>query len=210
MNRALIFLNGSFSDPRRVKEYASHALLICADGGALHARNLGLTPHVLVGDLDSIAGDHLAELEKGDMEIVRYPAEKDMTDGELAIEYALEKGCKELVIAGILGDRVDHFSANLMYLAKIAEQCDIRIMEKDQDIFFVRNGIEIRGKKGDEVSLVPMLGDCHGVTTGGLTYQLTGSTLPWGSTRGISNVMDRAAASVRTQKGVLMVVHRIL
>ena len=209
MIRALIVLHGNKTDISGILDiYSSKTLLICADGGAEYAREHNLTPDLVVGDMDSISLETMSWLEQQKVKILKFPRDKDNTDSELAIEQAIEMGSTELIVFGLLGDRVDHMSANMMYLSTVAERASLCIIEGDQEIFFVKTSIELKGKKKDEVSLIPLKSECKGISTEGLEYVLTNASLPFGSTRGVSNVMNESKAVVLVKEGVLMVVHR--
>ena len=75
--RAYIYVGGKI-DPAGITERPEEGdLLIAADGGWSNAELLGVTPAVLMGDLDSL-GDK--KVPNG-VEIYRVPAEKDLTAG---------------------------------------------------------------------------------------------------------------------------------
>lgn len=208
MKRALIFLHGNLTDATHVKEYFSDSFIICADGGVEHALSLGITPQVVIGDFDSVSGDHRVFLESNHVVLKTYPREKDFTDGELAVQYAIDHNYPEIIITGLLGDRLDHLTANLMFLTSLSRDHNISIVEHDQKVYFVHDSITIQGKSADEVSLIPLQKKCTGISTSGLQYGLHDASLPIGSTRGISNVMTENSASISVLEGVLMVVHR--
>ena len=51
----LLLLNGELREPKAVKALARRAdAVLCADGGARHARALKLVPDCVVGDMDSL------------------------------------------------------------------------------------------------------------------------------------------------------------
>ena len=56
------------------------------------------------------------------------------------------------------------------------------------------------------VTLLPVSGDAQGVTTDGLRYPLADEELRLGRSRGLSNVVERAGASVWLGSGTLLVV----
>lgn len=62
------------------------------------------------------------------------------------------------------------------------------------------------GAVGDLVSLLPVGGDAAGVSTNGLRWPLDRETLAIGRSRGLSNVVDAAPASVSLESGVLLVI----
>lgn len=211
MKKALIFLHGNLSDTSSLDTYISKkTFVICADGGATHASHLGIIPDVVIGDLDSITNEEKQAFENRKVTFITYPKEKDFTDAELAVKYAIDHGVREIVIAGLLGDRIDHMMANIFFLTSLFQQVDILIIEKDQEIRFTNSNLRIKGCKDDEVSLIPIQTDCFGITTEGLYYALTDAAIKVGSTRGISNVMLSEEASVRVKQGILMVIHRTL
>src|SRR4029079_3849084 len=94
-------------------------LVIAADGGARYAARLGITLDLWVGDGDSLGDEGIAELVAAGGAIERARADKDQTDLELAVDAALARGAKGLVIVGALGgERLDHALANVALLAR--------------------------------------------------------------------------------------------
>jgi thiamine pyrophosphokinase len=203
--RAIIFANGPMAD----LEAARAALrlgdrLIAADGGLRHLRALGLTPHVLVGDLDSVDPAEAEALEAAGVPVQRHPARKDETDLELALRLALAEGARDVSILGALGGRWDQTLANLLLLAHPdLRSMRVRLLDGTQQVYLVQGETVIEGQPGDTVSLVPLGGDAQGVTTTGLEYPLSGGTLPFGGTLGISNVLVARTATVRVESGLV-------
>ena len=208
--RAVIFANGLLSDPDRARAaIRPNDLLIAADGGSAHFLTLGLNPHVLIGDFDSLSETDLERMASRGVEIIRHPAHKDFTDLELALQYAEARGVEEIWVYAALGARWDHTLANLLLPAAAALQKScIVLIDGPHEIRLIRSGetLEVHGKQGDILSLIPLGGDAHGVSTADLEYPLTGETLFFGGTRGVSNVFLRDAASVRLERGLLLCV----
>src|SRR5512135_479753 len=114
--RAVVMADGQ-PDPGDKRVAADADLLIAADGGARWLVDRGLTPQVLVGDMDSVDEATIARLVTGGTEVIRHPREKDASDTELALEEAVRRGATEIVLLGALGGgRVDHELANLLLL----------------------------------------------------------------------------------------------
>jgi thiamine pyrophosphokinase len=65
----------------------------------------------------------------------------------------------------------------------------------------------LRGGPGDTVSLLPLHGGVSGIVTEGLRFPLDAEELPAGSSRGVSNVVEHAPATVRVALGTLLVIH---
>jgi len=208
--RAVIFANGKMDNPDKARaQVDSGDLLIAADGGALHCLELGLTPDLVIGDFDSLQQEDLDILKSRGSELIRYPARKDYTDLELALQHAVQRGAEEILIIAALGARWDQTLANLLLPAAAAlqETC-ITLTDGPQEIRLLRgpDRLELCGHPGETVSLVPLGGPSINITTQGLEYPLNGETLDFGSTRGISNVMLAEKASVDLQQGLLLCV----
>jgi len=209
MKRAVILSNGDLADVSQLKEMIKPSdFVIAANGGSKHCKTLGIVPDLVIGDLDSLDKKLEQEWEKKNVGIISYPTDKDWTDTELALKYVVKQGFKEIVLAGFLGKRIDHVISNLLMMADLIDKVDkLMIIEGQQEIYVVKDRLEIKGKQGDLVSLIPLLGNCQGVTTKGLKYQLQGSTLKFGKSRGVSNVMLGKKAEIGVEKGKLLVVY---
>lgn len=209
---AIVLTNGHIEDPAitrfRLKDW-TQAIVIAADGGNLHAETLGLQLHAVIGDLDSISAERLETLSAQDILIQRSPPEKDETDLELALLYALQQGVEKIVVLGALGGRVDMSIANLLLLThpRLA-QIHIEIWSGNQTAWIIRPpGDEFQGQVGDTLSLIPLNGPAKGVTTQNLAYPLCDEMLPAGPSRGLSNVLSGNTASIMLMEGILLAVH---
>ena len=182
-------------------------LLIAADGGALPLLRAGIVPHVAIGDMDSIDDAGLAELVAHGITPRRFPREKDETDLELALLYAATTGATAIDILGALGGRWDHTLANVALLAlPDLRERRTRLLADRQTLFLVRDAAMLEGQAGDTVSLLPLAGDAHGVTTKGLRYPLDDATLSYERARGVSNVLLAPPGYVSLRAGLLLVV----
>ena len=208
--KAVVVAGGS-PHPRDVEQLADADLLIAADAGARWLDELGIRPHLLVGDLDS-AGEELVErLAAAGVSIERHDTDKDASDTELALGRAVEAGADRIVVLGALGgERLDHELANLLLLADAAWDGvpNLRIVRGGTTLRVLHAGarLPLEGEPGDIVSLLPLSGDALGVTTTGLAYALDDEPLRFGRSRGLSNVVQHRGASVSLEKGVLWIV----
>lgn len=210
MPRCIIFANGTLPDPNSARRLIRpDDFILAADGGSRHARTLGLLPSIIIGDLDSISeGERRKRKEEG-TELIEYSRDKNETDLELALNYAVEKGFREIVIVAALGDRLDQTLGNLALLANIQlATLNIRLDDGLESASFCRDQAEVRGRRGDLVSLIPWGGDARGVRTEGLRWPLSNETLRAHQTRGISNEMLGDVAHIQIESGLLLIVHR--
>jgi len=187
--------------------------VVAADGGSSLAAELGLTPDLVVGDLDSSDPSYMAHLEEAGVEIRRFPHDtKWETDTELAVLAALQWQPQTIILLGALGGRLDHSLANILLLTHpLLAPIQVRVVDRAQEVFLAKPGAwnRISGKRGDMVTLLPVGGDAVGVRTQGLHWPLLGETLPQGRGRGVSNYIDEAIgveAAVWLDSGHLLVV----
>ena len=209
MNRIIIFANGHLPDLNKAHNLLRpDDFIICADGGTQHALTLGLTPNLLIGDMDSIEKGQLEKLQKNDVEIELFSHDKDETDLELAINRAIELEPQQLLIMGALGGRLDQTLANIALLADPRLSIfDARLDDGVEEIFFCRDQVQIYGGSGDLVSLLPWGNPVAGVLTTDLKWPLKSEMLLPDKTRGISNEMLGDTASVEISSGLLLVIH---
>lgn len=217
---ALILADGDAPD-RQVLDRAwpgwsdDVGFVIAADGGARHAPSLGVDIDLWVGDGDSLGEAGLADLAAAGVTIERASTDKDETDTELAVRAAIRRDRGVIIVGALGGPRVDHALANIALLAlpELIERA--AIIYTDHSRITLLRGPDVRGgpaseplvgDPGDLVSLIPFGGDATGVTTSGLHYPLRDETLPSGSTRGISNVVDAVGGQVAMRQGQLLVI----
>lgn len=216
MPRAVIFANGQVPDLEKARSLLqADDYLIAADGGANHLMKMGILPDIVIGDLDSVDEDTLFELTSAEVKIEQFSEDKDETDIELALRYAVELRPSAVLIVGALGGRLDQTLANLSILTDpVLASVDIRMDDGVEEVFFLRASdakgrqAEVRGRSGDTVSLIPWHAPVEGVTTEGLQWPLYAETLFPDKSRGISNMMFADTATIKIQSGLLLIVHR--
>jgi thiamine pyrophosphokinase len=208
--RAIIIAGGQTGDQDWQRLVREGDWIIGANGGAARALDWGLLPDLVIGDMDSLPEEARAVLAAEGCRFIEHPRAKDETDLELALVHAVQEGAREIVVLGALGGRLDHALANILLLALPSlAGVPVRIAEGDQQALLVRGGeaVELEGAAGDLVSLVPLGGDARDVTTRGLAWALTGDTLRFGSSRGVSNEMTLSKAGIQVGEGQLLIVH---
>jgi len=211
MSRIIIFANGSLPSPEKARTLIRpDDFILCADGGTRHALALGLTPNVVIGDLDSVTEEERRRMKELDVEIIQHPVDKNETDLELAINHALNLNPKSILILAALGGRMDQTLANIALLSSLQlVTFDIRLTDGVEEIFFCRDQAQIKGRSGDIVSLIPWQGEVSGVFTENLRWHLHHEMLYPEKTRGISNEMTADVATVTIKSGFLLIVHAL-
>ncbi|HEX5316675.1 MAG TPA: thiamine diphosphokinase [Candidatus Kapabacteria bacterium] len=193
---------------------ASHSpLVICGDGGAEHARRLGIPCHVIVGDLDSITPDTRRYYEEGGTQIVHIP-DQEHNDFEKAIEYLAGNGHRaakwngNVRVLGMTGGRVDHTFSNFSVMLRFSERFS-SLLAIDADAEYriltaARNHCSIHCPLGTTISLIPF-GEAHGIVTEHLRYPLTHESLILGKREGLSNIVTGSPVTITIASGALLV-----
>lgn len=208
--RALLLLNGELYKREvlrsRIRDKAFD-LVLAADGGARHAPILNVMMDAVVGDMDSLPGPERQNISG--VGLVSYPAEKDESDLELALNFARKKGADEIVMVGAMGGRMDTTIANILLAAHAnLGSGRVEVWHGEQTGWVIRPpGEDIGGRPGDTVSLIPLAGDAIGITTKGMKYPLRNEDLHLGSSRGMSNVVEGLSPQVTLFEGLLLAVH---
>jgi thiamine pyrophosphokinase len=198
---ALVIANGDVPGRALVRGIAAKAdVVICADGGARHALRLGIRPHLILGDLDSISASIRRQFS--DVEILRIP-EQESTDLEKAIRYCLRQQIGAVTIAGAIGDRLDHSTGALGCFRKFGRKIRISLVDRAGTLSLLGRDETIAMRRGERFSLIPV-GRCPGVRTEGARYPLGGETLQLGVREGISNCATRKSVRVRHAGGTLL------
>lgn len=206
--KAVILSNGRIDDYQYIKNKISRAdTLICADGGGFHAGEMRLIPNVLIGDFDSLDEKTIRIFESKGTKIFKYEREKDQTDTQLAVEYAVEKGADEVILLGCTGSRFDHSYANVSLLVWLMQKgIKGTLIDEYNEICVIDRYIKLSGNEGDLVSLLAVTPKVSGVTTKGLRYSLEDGELRNNNTLGISNEFISKEAEIWIKEGILMVV----
>lgn len=210
MPRVVIFANGQLPDLEAARALLqANDYIVAADGGANHLMEMGILPEIVIGDLDSVDEDTLFELTNAEVKIEQYPEDKDETDIELALRYAVDLRPSAILIVGALGGRLDQTLTNLSLLTDpTLPGIDIRLDDGMEQVFFCRKQADVHGRSGDIVSLIPWHATVEGVTTEGLQWPLYSETLYPDKSRGVSNVMLTDEASIHIRSGLLLIVRR--
>ncbi len=207
--RALIVVSGTSCQEDALRRFRQpDDVIIAADGGAHHCLRLGWRPHVVIGDFDSLSPESLKQFEQDGVLLLRYPPEKDETDLELALQYAVQRGYRHIRILCALGGRVDQTLANVFLLGlPMLRDLDVRLEDGEVEAFLIHSEADWQGAQGETVSLIPLFGAAQGIWTEGLRYPLRGETLYPERSRGISNEMVSSQARVRLSQGLLLCIH---
>ena len=206
--KAFIYIGGSVNPDNITEHPKADDITIAADVGALNAKKLGDIPEIIVGDFDS-ARLEIIKKEFPRAEIVTVPSEKDFTDTELAIDTAIKKGAKEIVIIGGLDGRLDHTLTNISLLEGLAKSNIYAVITngKNRIRYIEATSTLIARSQFKYLSLIPRTEKLKGLTILGCKYTLENknitNTAP-GLT--ISNEILQNCAFISVKKGGLLIV----
>lgn len=204
--------------------------LIAADRGLEFFLDYLILPDVVIGDFDSLSedGKNFLEMQSEDIpyggmlewkfqkgegkvvEVVRLRPEKDDSDTQSAMNYAIQNGAKEIVILGVTGNRVDHLMANfgLLILAQ-KQDTEVALADRYNYMKLIPSGTILKKAEqfGKYVSFFPLGGDVTGLTLEGFKYPLDKyhlTTADSGLT--VSNEISEEYAKVTYESGTLLMI----
>lgn len=184
---------------------------IGVDRGVLTLIKEGIFVEKAFGDFDSVEEEELAFIKKHVGELLTFPPEKDETDMEIAISWAMKQAPKKIRIFGATGGRLDHFFANIQLLFKplaLHRTVPIEIIDCQNIISLIQAGTHTI-ERNDEyayISFIPFHGEVEGLTLVGFKYPLTLRHIPIHSTLCISNELISDIGTISFSEGILMVI----
>lgn len=191
------------------REIKSCDFIICADGGIRHLDKMNISPDVVIGDFDSYDYDSVKDLLIiANARVIKCNPEKDDTDMQLCIDYALENGTDTIVMFAALGGRVDHELSNIFHLEYINThgKCGM-IFSENNRIYTTSSSMTLRRIPGFKMSVISLTEKSEGVSLSGVYYPLDNATLLRGTSLGISNEIIASNAEISVTNGTLMVFH---
>lgn len=204
--RGIVILGGDAPSLELLQEYITdNTIIIAADSGGDCLYRYNILPKYLVGDLDSISQDALKFFKEG-TNINVYPREKDETDGQIAVDLALQSNCSEIYIFGAIGERMDHVLANIGLLNMILEYgVKGYIIDENNLIFLMKESGEIQYKKDKRLSLTAFGDTVKGLSIIDAKYPLESYDLKFGDSRTVSNEFLDKNVTVKFNSGILLV-----
>lgn len=180
------------------------AFIISADGGYQYLADLGITPHLAMGDFDSLG------YVPANTDTIIFPCEKDYPDMMLAANEAVHRGYDDILIYGAMGGRLDHTIGNLQMLCAFSQK-GIRIRLADNNIVVtaVTNScLELEARREGTVSVFAFgCKEAAGVTIKGLKYTLADSILRADEPLGVSNEFIGETAYISVKQGTLVIIY---
>ncbi len=200
MGRFAILLGGEVEPTDRLRTQLSGRTIIAADSGIEHARLLGLEVHLWVGDFDSAS--EASQKEFAHVPREEWSSDKDMSDGEIAIDAALGQGASSILLVGAFGGRAD-FTVNHL-LASFSMPGEVILTSGTEEALPLRGETTPDWSQGTVFSILAF-DDLEGVTIKGARWPLDNVSVRSGASHTISNEVA-GALSVSVKSGRAMLV----
>jgi thiamine pyrophosphokinase len=194
MKRAILFLHGRYPAEAEdfYRENARRRAIVAVDGGYRYVRRMGMVPDALVGDFDSL--HRLPKDLPEETEVLAFPISKDQTDAQLALEYCVEEGSNDVLIADPSYGDADHFLGNVFlltlgesYSRKLDRDIKVLLINHRREIRLIRDGtVTFRNASGQGISIVPLSTKIR-LTCSGTEYRAERALIRQGHTVGLRN-----------------------
>lgn len=201
MEKFVIIIGGECETSAIPRDIFDGAFIIAADSGYDTAKKLDVTPHLLVGDMDSISE------VPSDIELYRVKSEKDDTDTMLAISIAKSRGANEILIVGGGGGRLDHLLSNIFMLEALADEgIRHRMYDGINEAFVLSDGEVTLKKRGGYFGLIAL--ENSTVSASGCKYPLTNAPLKRSLPYAVSNEVTGTEAKITVRGKIIVTVSK--
>ncbi|WJY28779.1 thiamine diphosphokinase [Sporosarcina trichiuri] len=187
------------------------ACFIGADRGAVHLLKAGITPAAAIGDFDSVTAEEFAAIEASGCPVDRWPAEKNETDTELALQTALQMDPGRVIITGVTGGRLDHMFSAIQLLGRYAALqtgTELLLANRQNEMRILHAGSSEANRNAayPYLSFFPLTETVEGLTLRGVKYEVTGETMHFGDTRFTSNEILGPSCTISFRTGICLMV----
>ena len=207
--RAVLFGSAEIKDYSICRQYIMpDDIIICCDGGMNHTKQLNIIPNYILGDFDSVKSEVFQYYQELGIKIQQFPTQKDETDMQLGLNFAVELGADDIIIFGGIGSRFDHTLANAHLLLRLLKkQVRGRLINEHNCIEVIDKPTKFYGKAGDLISIIPLSMEVSGITLCGMKYPLHDKRLTIDDDLiAVSNVMLEDEVEVKIKEGYLFVI----
>lgn len=199
--KVIIVLNGEDLNKDKLLQESKNAdYIIAADGGLNKLYEFNIKPDLIIGDMDSVKSEILNYFK--DVEIKKFSTDKDLTDGEIALQLAIKLRSEVIKVFAGTGSYFDHSYANIMLLLKYNSK--IEIITSNSRIFFIDSSYEFIGCKNRRISFFPLT-PVKKIKLSGFMYNYTKKNLDIFD-YSISNVIIDENAKIDFKKGKILVI----
>ncbi|MCJ8006221.1 thiamine diphosphokinase [Lederbergia wuyishanensis] len=189
--------------------YPRDIVWIGVDRGVYYLLENGIKPDYSVGDFDSVSDEEWSFIEHNIQGFKKVLPEKDETDMELALMWAVQEEPEQIKIFGATGGRLDHFMANALMLSQFQNpNIKIEMIDKQNSLSLYYPG-HYRVERDSEkkyISFIPLTKEIIDLSLTGFKYPLINRTVEFGSSLCISNELIKQSGNFSFKKGILLMI----
>lgn len=211
MSKRIVIISGGDLDEEfalSVLKEEKDGYVIGVDRGIEFLYDHGITPSYIVGDFDSVDGKVVSYYrDETNVPIREFNPVKDASDTEIAVRLAVTLGCKEMVILGATGGRLDHLWANVQILTiPLRAGIDARILDRQNCIRLIEEETTLKKKEayGPYFSLFPLAQEVYDLNITGAKYPLHNHTLSPYDSLCVSNQFEEDEVVITFLSGIVI------
>ncbi len=199
---------GEISTELLAESLLRDSFIIAADGGMKALNLIGVPADLFIGDGDSLVT--FADMDDINAdEIILLPAEKDVTDMQAALDYAISHGYNYVRMFGATGGRFDHYFANIGLLEHAFRRGIHAEIRDAKNLIMIYPGRTIELLRDPEykyLSILPLDYKISGVSIKGVKYPLKNANLTRSTPLAVSNeiVSERAKIFIRNGRALIV------
>ncbi|MBS4172472.1 thiamine diphosphokinase [Bacillus sp. FJAT-49736] len=194
-----------------LQEFKDPCIWVGVDYGVFYLLENGINPDFAFGDFDSVSDSERSIIRNKVKNVMEYNPEKDETDLELALQWALQTTPTKILIFGATGGRADHYFANAFLLIReefLQSDCEIEIVDCQNKISTYTPGTykihQLNSFK--YVSFLPLSTEVTNINLTGFKYPLSNKCIKQGTTLCISNELLEEIGTFSFSSGILMMI----
>lgn len=209
--KAIIVTGGNKPSKKLLNSYIkSGDLIIGADKGSEYLYDYEIMPNIILGDFDSISEEKLKKIEEKQVEIIKFPPEKDYTDTEIAIMEATKRGADTIYLFGGLGTRADHSLGNIgLLLTTKNKGARLLIVDDHNKMYLADKNMSLNGSQGEIISFHALSDVVKGFEIRGAKYNLNSYDMHLLDPRAVCNEFIDTPINIKYESGELLIIHAI-
>ncbi|MEQ3337129.1 thiamine diphosphokinase [Clostridium butyricum] len=209
--KAIIVTGGNKPSKKLLNSYIkSGDLIIGADKGSEYLYDYEIMPNIILGDFDSISEEKLKKIEEKQVEIIKFPPEKDYTDTEIAIMEAMKRGADTIYLFGGLGTRADHSLGNIgLLLTTKNKGARLLIVDDHNKMYLADKNMSLNGSWGEIISFHALSDVVKGFEIRGAKYNLNSYDMHLLDPRAVCNEFIDTPINIKYESGELLIIHAI-
>lgn len=209
--KAIIVTGGNKPSKKLLNSYIkSGDLIIGADKGSEYLYDYEIMPNIILGDFDSISEEKLKKIEEKQVEIIKFPPEKDYTDTEIAIMEAMKRGADTIYLFGGLGTRADHSLGNIgLLLTTKNKGARLLIVDDHNKMYLADKNMSLNGSQGEIISFHALSDVVKGFEIRGAKYNLNSYDMHLLDPRAVCNEFIDTPINIKYESGELLIIHAL-